>query len=1488
MKKVVALVLAVLMLTVPFGSVVFAEEIVTISGVVDIECDSANTLVIDGKTIYTGGSSVGTVVINVTGVDYQFNTVYLNETRLGVLVEGENRFEFAISSLKDGNNEIRVELGTPTAVFDSSLSYGQYNLDDLTINSVAFSGITITNPSSVKKYLPIVGATGTIVTEAEYTESLRIGDGWSAETGLGGSIPETPIFAGYIFEKPNANIFRVDTTVFDDGEYEAIFYENSEVCETRKYIIDNNAPIISFSIPNGSVVSPLDTVTFSVADASETTTTLYVDDVLSEKIDLSALAEGSHTAYVIATDAQGFSSGEILVFNMSDKHYSVNNDGNTVNIVGQDGATIYGGTLLSGIHMYENPLGIYNSSLYTDTNEALVSFDNKQNIKTSSIGNRVPYHSFVVDTTSAVGEDVVVSYSGESGSGTGILLKAWNYKTSSWDKIARTGLDGSVTFKANLSTYSKNGKMKVIATPDIVYNGSDTLLWNSDTQYYSRFEDLNDTYYAINEYAVDLYNKGDIGYCVHTGDLMDQTYVGDDVAHKEYSVADKAQAILDNALVPNGVVSGNHDITHSTADYSYYWQYFGADRYKDFDWYGGSLNDNMHHYDLVSLGSYDFVFLYIGTYKETEADTIAWANSVCKAYPDRNVILCTHEYITPNGTLSDYRAQSLWDNIIVPNENIVMVLCGHHPGVRNQLRRVGNTDRYVAEILADYQYVDLKNGGNGVSHEISGYPLDGEGFVRLMSFTESGDVTTSTYSPVADMNGYYSANQETFVYNIDMVPANRYIVTNSFDVLTDVSEKGTVSNGNASISDCDGFYLNTNEGDLSEIFVLNEYSAIYTSPERRNYKLSPVENFENIGFENINENLHPDQVNDRSKLSSNITVGFDLLKNTNSTLSQTSGSTNVSFNKASDGTVTITHQYGNGGENWVTLMNAYSSATSINLTTNNRLYFGVTANTMANWNIYINFADSSLVFASNSTIVKMFGDVNNASGKMSGTWNGYIDLSSIVTGTKTVNSIYLVSSTPGETVKFDYLFFGKSSEGKVRFIIDENTIGAKEAPVGSTISVPGSPYKVGYAFDGWYTADGTKVSSVTVASTVTTLYARFIELHNDIDCSNDVNYDPTVYSYPLWVTHFDVLAEGAGSVMTVPYSDGGWSFHIALTPTDIAGTYEVTAMSNGMYDGSGKAQAIPEGGFVYVINVGNDYTSLGGVNYQSTACRTTLSYALAWKLGDKITIGNLSTVNKVVPTTTPDIEWYYDDYQCTATFDINITSQDNDDDDNGDENGDGIPDSFGVTIDSVGRYTFDNAYGYTFNIDTSSTFASENTVVIRDAATYANSNPNWAISVVLVPTGDSNEYKVETIIENPGSVPTLDFGDGRIVLVSHSSASMPKVDNGDGTFTVYENWMSRVAAKALSIDDVLVFNEDMTTATVFAPEEEITVLLGDVNGDNKITTQDYLSVKRHVMGTFVINENSFAAADVNKDNTISITDYTLIKRHIMETFVIKQ
>ena len=62
------------------------------------------------------------------------------------------------------------------------------------------------------------------------------------------------------------------------------------------------------------------------------------------------------------------------------------------------------------------------------------------------------------------------------------------------------------------------------------------------------------------------------------------------------------------------------------------------------------------------------------------------------------------------------------------------------------------------------------------------------------------------------------------------------------------------------------------------------------------------------------------------------------------------------------------------------------------------------------------------------------------------------------------------------------------------------------------------------------------------------------------------------------------------------------------------------------------------------------------------------------------------------------------------------------------------------TIDENGKYTFDNAYGYVFNIDeVNGTIRGEDTYVITNKDAYYASNPNWAISVLLAPTSEAND-----------------------------------------------------------------------------------------------------------------------------------------------------
>lgn len=59
------------------------------------------------------------------------------------------------------------------------------------------------------------------------------------------------------------------------------------------------------------------------------------------------------------------------------------------------------------------------------------------------------------------------------------------------------------------------------------------------------------------------------------------------------------------------------------------------------------------------------------------------------------------------------------------------------------------------------------------------------------------------------------------------------------------------------------------------------------------------------------------------------------------------------------------------------------------------------------------------------------------------------------------------------------------------------------------------------------------------------------------------------------------------------------------------------------------------------------------------------------------------------------------------------------------------------------------------------------------------------------------------------------------------------------------------------------------------------IILGDVNGDGKISPVDYVKVKNHIIGKSVLTGDSLKAADVNQDGKISPVDYVKIKNKII-------
>lgn len=56
---------------------------------------------------------------------------------------------------------------------------------------------------------------------------------------------------------------------------------------------------------------------------------------------------------------------------------------------------------------------------------------------------------------------------------------------------------------------------------------------------------------------------------------------------------------------------------------------------------------------------------------------------------------------------------------------------------------------------------------------------------------------------------------------------------------------------------------------------------------------------------------------------------------------------------------------------------------------------------------------------------------------------------------------------------------------------------------------------------------------------------------------------------------------------------------------------------------------------------------------------------------------------------------------------------------------------------------------------------------------------------------------------------------------------------------------------------------------------------GDVNGDGKVSTLDYVAIKNHILGVKKLTGDALKRADVNEDGKVSTLDYVAIKNHIL-------
>lgn len=692
---------------------------------------------IDGVSI---GAGIGSPYFSfkAEGLDYGGGNVYYRDVTLTALpsVSGSFQMVFDENILESGDAALTYIPASDGFTYPELPVYGTYNLDDQSIAKVSVilpNGKPV-SPSSVVLYYPVEGTERVTEVKEEYdpAKAYNIGDGWNASTNLGGSTPNTPIYISFVFEDlleaiktQSGSVAVFDTASLEDGEHTLTVLSDGETVKEVKFFTDNTGPAINFDLEFGTVIYKDSVLEFTAEDISgEAKIKADIDgEFCHSGRTLQWVSEGRHLLTLTATDAYGNTSTVCTEFVMCERKDSV---------VTED----------------------------MESKDGIMSID----------GNGEEYRFYI-----GTSKGFVFEYQGGTTEKGRVVVSAYDWRNDRYEQlgVAQNGVKTEFNVEGD-RFIAAEGEVIITVKPDIYVSESDTVVWITDTQYYSNFDDLNNVYETILNYSVDLYKNGKAGYLIHTGDIVD-THTPADKAQSEWKFADKVHEILDNANMPNGVLAGNHDTGNTPADLTYFNRYFGKGRFSGNNWYGGSLDYNSCHYDLITISGRDYLFLYLSNGIEANERTVAWANAVCSAYPERAVILCTHAYLDTDGTYvsnpqdvnayNHSRAAEIMENIIIPNENIVAVLCGHVHGACRVQRDLGN-GRFVWEILSDYQYAET---GREPTHKVNGCTTDGEGYLRLITFGTGGTMSQTTYSPLLDDYNFFDDNQDTFEINLQTV-----------------------------------------------------------------------------------------------------------------------------------------------------------------------------------------------------------------------------------------------------------------------------------------------------------------------------------------------------------------------------------------------------------------------------------------------------------------------------------------------------------------------------------------------------------------------------------------------------------------------------------------------------------------------------------------------------------------------------------------------
>ncbi|HOR95891.1 MAG TPA: metallophosphoesterase [Bacilli bacterium] len=573
------------------------------------------------------------------------------------------------------------------------------------------------------------------------------------------------------------------------GENFTVKYQNKTFDYANESLVK-----VECNISEGQAVS--DTMLLNVTkDDSVISLTVKMDGLAIPStllLSKNAWAEGDHVLEIEAKNKHGFSLNRLISFKLAEQPVNlseVNYD------IYQIGVT---DRLYNGIEQ----LGTKTSDLKDLTGSLGEGY--------LEVGYcEYPVITFVVEK----GPKTYFSWVGQVPAGRTAFMQIFNFAKGIWETVSTKLSEKEESIQLGfdyqgIADYEKENKIyfrvssaftdyaKILATHQI-FHWTDiqyivrTLAASAPGSYmYRRAEQcLNE----VVQFIIDEYRNNNLAYLAYTGDMVQQQVWGNE--DEWTSFVDFVLEPLLSANVPLGVSSGNHDVggvssyqsegsngLDSALTYEYFGKYAGEDLFKNLPYYGGSFENNRSHYDLITVNGHEFLFLYLGWGSSipnihVSSKDINWAKGILEQYPDKTVVLATHEYMG-NKSNRSLTGNQVFNELVKKYPNIQFVISGHINGSSYQIDKIdddgdGIYDRRVLQILTDFQEEES---------------LFGASFLRTIGLDFVNNyLHFNIYSPyfkdydifVNDNKEYVKASSE-FYYAFDLTGSGYGLITDYF------------------------------------------------------------------------------------------------------------------------------------------------------------------------------------------------------------------------------------------------------------------------------------------------------------------------------------------------------------------------------------------------------------------------------------------------------------------------------------------------------------------------------------------------------------------------------------------------------------------------------------------------------------------------------------------------------------------------------------